>query len=107
MINLCENGSSDTPFGPPDFSCPDHPGQGPDEVEFDGGNGVSHVTNAGLDATVSDSGTIGSPREARSFGIRQSDILNTWTISLAGAEPGIYTYVCQIHDGMDATITVN
>jgi plastocyanin len=107
MINLCENGSSDTPFGPPDFSCPDHPGQGPDEVEFDGGNGVSHVTQPGLDGTVSDSGTIGSPREARSFGIRQSDILNSWTISLAGAAPGTYTYVCQIHDGMDATITVH
>ena len=107
MINLCEDGSSDTPFGPPDFSCPDNPGQGPDEVEFGGGNGVSDVTQPGLDGTVSDSGTIASPKEARSFGIRQSDLLTSWTISLAGAAPGTYTYVCQIHDGMDATITVN
>ena len=107
MINLCENGSSDTPFGPPDFSCPDNPGQGPDEIEFDGGNGVSLVTQPGLAGTVSDSGTIAPPREATSFGIRQSDLLNSWTISLAGATPGTYTYVCQIHDGMDATITVH
>ncbi len=107
MINLCENGSSDTPFGPPDFSCPDNPGQGPDEIEFDGGNGVWQVTQPGLAGTVSDSGTIGSPKEAKGFGIRQSDLLNSWTISLSGAAPGTYTYVCQIHDGMDATITVH
>jgi plastocyanin len=107
MINLCENGSSDTPFGPPDFSCPDNPGQGPDEIEFDGGNGVWQVTQPGLAGTVSDSGTIGSPKEAKGFGIRQSDLLNSWTISLSGATPGTYTYVCQIHDGMDATITVH
>ncbi len=107
MVNLCEDGSSDTPFGPPDFSCPDNPGQGPDEVEFGGGNGVSQVTQPGLGGTVSDSGTIGSPKVAKGFGIRQSDILGSWTISLSGAAPGTYTYVCQIHDGMEATITVH
>jgi plastocyanin len=107
MVNLCEDGSTDTPFGPPDFSCPDHPGQGPDEIEFDGGNGVWQVTVPGPAGTVSDSGIIGPRRFTQMIGASPSDVLNTWTISLAGAAAGTYTYVCQIHDGMDASITVH
>jgi plastocyanin len=33
--------------------------------------------------------------------------LRTWTASFDGATPGTYSYVCQIHDGMDGTITVH
>ncbi len=107
MLNLCEGETGDVPFGPPDFSCPDHPGQGPDEIELDGGNGVWNVTVPGPDGTVSDSGIIGPRRLTSDIGASSTDILNTWTVSLAGAAPGTYTYVCQIHDGMEATITVH
>ncbi len=80
----------------------------PDEVEFGGGNGVSLVTTPGPTGTVSDSGIIASHRLATSIGVRSTDILNTWTISLAGAAPGAYTYVCQIHGAMMAgTVTVH
>ena len=44
---------------------------------------------------------------AQRIGAASTDVLNTWTVSLAGAAPGTYTYVCQIHDGMEATITVH
>lgn len=108
MVALCEDGSADVPFGPPAFSCPAHPGQGPDEVEFGGGNGVSLVTTPGPTGTVSDSGIIASHRLATSIGVRSTDFLNTWTISLAGAAPGTYTYICQIHGAMMAgTVTVH
>jgi len=107
MANLCEGVSGDVPFGPPDFSCPDNPGNGPDEIELDGGNGVWTVTQPGPDGTVSDSGIIGPRRLTKDIGASSTDILNTWTVSLAGAAPGTYTYVCQIHDGMEATITVH
>jgi plastocyanin len=105
MIPYCEAGSIDVPFGPPDFNCNGGP---PDEIEFDGGNGVSLVTAPpGPGETVSDSGIIGPHQLTQQIGASSTDILNTWTISLAGAAPGIYTYVCQIHDGMDGSITVN
>lgn len=107
MANFCEDGSTDVPFGPPDFSCPAHPGQGPDEVALDGGNGVWQVTVPGPDGTVSDSGIIGPHRLTSMIGASKTDILNKWTISLAGAAPGTYTYVCQIHDGMAGSITVH
>ena len=107
MVPLCEEDGVDVPFGPPDFSCPDHPGQGPDEIEFDGGNGVWQVTEGGSEGTVSDSGIIAPRRLTKAIGAAKTDILNKWTISLAGAAPGTYTYVCQIHDGMEATITVH
>lgn len=103
----CEDGSVDVPFGPPTFSCPDNPGNGPDEVELDGGNGVWNVTTPGPAGTVSDSGIIASRRLASSIGASGTDFLNRWTISLAGAAPGTYTYVCMIHDGMEATVTVH
>ena len=105
MIPYCEDGSIDVPFGPPDFNCNGGP---PDEIELGGGNGVSLVTAPpGPTATVSDSGLIGPRQLAQRIGASRTDVLNTWTISLAGAAPGTYTYVCQIHDGMEATITVN
>ena len=104
MIAFCEAGSVDIPFGSPAFNCNGGP---PDEIEFGGGNGVSHVTAPGPTGTVSDSGIIGPHQLTQRIGARATDVLNTWTISLAGAAPGTYTYVCQIHDGMEATITVN
>jgi plastocyanin len=80
---------------------------GPDEIEFGGGNGVWQVTVPGPAGTVSDSGIIAPPRLAADIGARSTDVLNSWTVSLVGAAPGVYSYVCQIHDGMDGTITVN
>ena len=104
MIAYCEAGSVDIPFGPPAFNCNGGP---PDEIEFGGGNGVSLVTAPGPTGTVSDSGIIGPHQLTQRIAARSTDILNTWTISLAGAAPGTYTYVCQIHDGMESTITVH
>jgi plastocyanin len=104
MIPYCEAGSVDVPFGPPAFNCNGGP---PDEIELGGGNGVSLVTASGPTGTVSDSGIIGPHQLTQRIGARSTDILNTWTISLAGAAPGTYTYVCQIHDGMESTITVH
>jgi plastocyanin len=105
MVNLCEDGSTDTPFT---GSCPGNP-FGPDEVELDGGNGVWQVTVPGPNGvgTVSDSGIIAPHKFTQMLGASKTDVLNEWTISLAGAAPGTYTYVCQIHDGMDGSITVN
>jgi plastocyanin len=99
FVPLCEAGTTDVPIGP--TGCNFGP---PDELELDGGNGVSQVTTP---TTVSDSGIIGPPKLASDIAIPASAILNTWTVSFAGATPGTYTYVCQIHDGMDASITVN
>jgi plastocyanin len=107
MVNLCETASGDIPFGPPDFSCPDHPGQGPDEVEWDGGNGVWNLTVPGAAGTISDSGIVAARRWTSDVGASSTDALTTWTVSLAGAAPGTYTYVCQIHDGMEASIVVH
>ena len=99
---MCEApGGVDSPFGPPAFNCNGGP---PDEVELDGGNGVSHLTSP---ATVSDSGIIATRRLAASIALPQTAILPTWKLSFAGASAGTYTYVCQIHDGMEATITVH
>jgi len=107
MVNLCEGPSGDVPFGPPGFSCPDHPGQGPDEVEWDGGNGVWNLTVPGPAGTISDSGIVAARQWTRDVGASKTDALTKWTISLAGAAPGTYTYVCQIHDGMKASIVVH
>lgn len=98
---MCEAGSVDIPFGPPGFNCNGGP---PDELELDGGNGVWQVTSP---ATVSDSGIIGPRRLASAIALPQTAVLHTWTVSFAGATAGTYTYVCQIHDGMEATITVH
>ena len=109
MSALCENGATDTPAtpivipptGPQDFSCNGGP---PDEVEFDGGNGVSHVTSA---STVSDSGVIASPLELSGSGLPSTAAKRTWTVSFSAAARTTYHYVCQIHDGMAGTIVVH
>ena len=109
MNALCENGATDTPAapivipptGPQDFSCNGGP---PDEVEFDGGNGVSHVTSA---STVSDSGVIASPLELSGFALPSTAARRTWTVSFWAATRTTYHYVCQIHDGMAGTIAVH
>jgi plastocyanin len=89
------------PQGPTDFTCP---GPGQLEVEFGGGNGVSAVTSP---STVSDSGLMGSRRLAKSYGLPTSGVLTKWTVSFAGAANGTYTYICQIHSGMEGTIVVH
>jgi plastocyanin len=95
---FCEAGSTDVPIGP--TGCNFGP---PDELELDGGNGVKKVSDP---TTVSDSGIIGPRRLTSAIGLAKTAILNTWTVSFAGAAPGTYTYVCQIHDGMKGTIKV-
>ena len=107
---LCETPAGDElaipnhlpPQGPLDFHCGLAPF--PDEIELDGGNAVWHVTTP---TTVSDSGIIGPRRLAKDVGMAKTAILNKWTVSFAGAATGTYTYVCQIHDGMEGTITVH
>ena len=101
FVPFCEAGSVDIPFGPPGFNCNGGP---PDEIELDGGNGVSHLTSP---ATISDSGIIAPHRFTTRIGLPSSAVLNTWTVSFDGAAAGTYTYVCQIHDGMAGTITVH
>lgn len=108
IVPLCEAGGVDTPAiptvipptGPFDFTC----GGPPVELENDGGNGVRHITSP---ATVADSGTIASERSSDGFGVPQSAFHPSWTASFGGAVAGTYTYVCQIHDGMEGTIVVN
>jgi plastocyanin len=108
MSALCENGATDTaatptvipPTGPQDFTCSGGP---PDEIEFDGGNGVSHVTTA---STVSDSGFIASAAELSGSGLPTTAGKRTWTVSFSAAARTTYHYVCQIHDGMAGTIVV-
>lgn len=109
MLALCENGATDTPAtptvipptGPGDFSCNGGP---PDEIEFDGGNGVTHVTSP---STVADSGLIASAGEKAGFGLPASAARSEWTASFAGAQRTTYHFVCQIHDGMAGTIVVS
>ncbi len=111
MLPLCETpgGAPDDPAfptvippsGPQDFACP---GGAPVEVEFGGGNGVSSVASP---TTVADSGLMGTRRLAHAFGLPSSAVLTSWTVSFTGATPGTYTYVCQIHDGMEGTIIVH
>ncbi len=88
------------PTGPQDFGCP---GGTPAEFEFGGGNGVSSVSSP---TTVSDSGLMGTRRLARAYGLPASAVLPSWTVTFDAATPGTYTYVCQIHDGMEGTVTV-
>jgi hypothetical protein len=109
MVALCENGGTDTPAVPTvipptglgDFSCNGGP---PDEVEFDGGNGVSRVTSR---ATVSDSGVIASSAEIAGFGLPSTAARSRWTVSFVGATRTTYRYLCQIHAGMVGTIAVH
>jgi plastocyanin len=96
---FCENGSVDVPMGP--TGCNFGP---PDEIEFDGGNGVTQLADP---TTIADSGFIGPSKLTSRISLPSTAVLNEWTVSLAGAAPGTYTYVCQIHDGMEATVTVD
>ena len=99
FVPLCEAGSTDLPLGP--TGCNFGP---PDEVELDGGNGVRLITSP---STSSDSGIIGARRLASDIGLARTAILNKWSVSFAGASAGTYTYVCMIHPGMEATISVH
>ena len=99
FVPLCEAGAIDVALGP--TGCNFGP---PDEVELDGGNGVRHITSP---STASDSGIIGARRLTSDIGLARTAILNRWSVSFAGASAGTYTYVCMIHPGMDATITVH
>jgi plastocyanin len=74
------------------------------EIEFGGGNGVSTVTSP---STISDSGIVTTSAFRRAVGLPRSAVLKSWSVSFTGATPGTYTYLCQIHAGMAATITVH
>lgn len=82
-----------SPGGPPEF-----------ELVIGPGNGVSTVTSP---STVSDSGLLASTAEGTAFGLPASGYLHSWQVSFQGAQSGSYHYVCQIHDGMEGTVTVN
>ena len=110
MVPLCE-GSNGTdspatptvnpPTGLQDFGCSGKP---LDEVEFGGGNGVWKVTSP---STVSDSGIVAYRSEADGLGIPRSAVLSSWYVRFTGAKAGTYKYVCQIHEGMEASIVVH
>ena len=112
QVPLCEDASTGTdtpatplhtpPLGPTDFAC----GTGPvGEIEFAPGNGVRTIADT---TTVSDSGVLGSAAARAAWGLPASAALSTWTIGVsATALPGTYTFVCQIHAGMTATLIVH
>jgi plastocyanin len=110
LVPLCEGTGGDTPAvpneipptSPFDFHCGLAPF--PDEVEFGGGNGVTNLTAPGQ---VSDSGVFASRSERRSLGLPAGSVFSRTSVSFAGAAPGTYTYICQIHAGMQGTITVH
>jgi plastocyanin len=105
QVPLCENGTTDKPAiptvipptGPGDFKC----AVGPVEIEAGGGNGVTTITKP---TTVSDSGIISGT--TADFSLPATALLPTWTVHFTGAVAGTYTYVCQIHQGMQGTIVV-
>jgi plastocyanin len=76
----------------------------PDEVEFGGRNGVRNVTAPGQ---VSDSGIFGTRAIRHALGLPQGSVFSRWSVSFSGAAKGSYTYIWQIHTGMEATITVH
>jgi plastocyanin len=110
LLPMCEGPTGDTPAvpkelppnGPFDFSCGAQPF--PDEVELGGGNGVRNITAPGQ---ISDSGVFGTRSERAALSLPQGSIFSRWSVSFTGAAKGSYTYICQIHDGMEATITVH
>ena len=94
------------PTGPGDFACGTAPNTHPaDEIEFAPGNGVHTLYGP---ATVSDSGLLASSAVRAGFGLPASAAFATWTIGVsATATPGTYTFVCQIHAGMQGTLVVH
>ena len=77
----------------------------PDEIEFDGGNGVTQFSDP---TTVADSGFIRAVQaDEYASRSRARPSSTSGRYRSRGAAPGTYTYVCQIHDGMEATVTVD
>ena len=72
-------------------------------MELGGGNGVNIVTSP---STVSDSGIVSSAALLQAFGVPTTASLRTWTVHFTGAQAGVYTYLCQIHPGMEGKVTV-
>ena len=113
MVAMCENGATDTPAtptkfpptGPTDFTCKPGPNPPPpDEIEFGGGNGVTHITST---ATVADSGIIASSKELAGFSLPATAASSTVGRELRRGGTGTYHYLCQIHQGMEGTIIVH
>jgi hypothetical protein len=89
------------PTGPQDFACGDNP---PDEIELDGGNGVSRLASP---KTLSDSGIISGAGFGPSYGVASNVVLQTWTVTLVPtAKRGVYHFECEIHFGMIGTLIV-
>ncbi|HVA87225.1 MAG TPA: hypothetical protein VNF73_13040 [Candidatus Saccharimonadales bacterium] len=90
------------PTGPQDFACGTNP---PDEVELGGGNGVRRLTSP---ATVADSGVISGVGFGPGYGAPANVVIHAWSVTAQPtATPGTYHYVCQFHEGMDATIVIH
>jgi plastocyanin len=109
FVPLCEGpGGKDTPaiptvnppMSPFDFGCNGRPA---DEFELTGGNGVTAITSP---TTVSDSGIVAYRTEAAGFDLPATAFRSSWWVRFTGARAGTYTYVCQIHEGMDGSIVV-
>jgi plastocyanin len=108
-VIVCETGDSEVPAtpgqdpaDPTGYTCP---GGGDLQFEVGGGNGVSRLTSP---ATQSDSGTIASAAFLQLSGLPLTAALRSWTVSFAGAAPGTYTYLCEIHgDAMSGKIIVS
>ncbi len=108
VVPMCEGSTGDTPAvptanpptSPLDFACGGRPA---DELEIGGGNGVTTIASP---KTVADSGLVAYRTVTAGFDVPASAALSSWTARFAGAKPGTYHYVCQIHEGMEGTIIV-
>jgi plastocyanin len=109
IVPMCESGGGDVPAVPNhvppqglfDFHCGAQPF--PDELELGGGDANASVSSP---ATESDSGIVAPLAETDAFGVPSAVALHSWTVQFAGAAPGTYRYICQIHQGMEGVITV-
>ena len=79
--------------------------------------GKAQEISAAREVIVS-SGAIGSPKlllqsgigpkaQLEALGLPQGSFFSRWSVGFTGAAPGTYTYVCQIHSGMEGTIVVH